>query len=240
MSASDTPGPSSSGSTSSLRTHQAIPQTPHDLSAAHRLGQIPSCLIGGEPRHVTVSRAGGHWCGLPDRERYSRSPTSLPHGGGRGSVCREPTHTVGWHDVPAGHLYREHHKKLAHEQRRLAHTVPFSAHRKHQTATIMRRGLLEDLNSPEQDGLGPWLRRTPRMPGPAKSGTQQSRPRSGMGPADTDVGAPSPVVRRHAAFGRLRVHLAKGARPGERWMCGIAKRKPSFTVGTAITETTST
>lgn len=45
--------------------------------------------------------------------------------------------------------YREHHKKLAREQRRLAHTVPFSAHRKHQKATIMRRGLLEDLNSPE-------------------------------------------------------------------------------------------
>ena len=98
-----------------------------------------SCIIGGEIRNVTVSRAGGHWYAALQVEKEIADPVhpaTTTVGGDRG-VAHLLTLSDGTMFLPVA-SYREHQKTLAREQRRLAHKVKFSVNWKKQKAKITR------------------------------------------------------------------------------------------------------
>ena len=98
-----------------------------------------SCIIGGEIRNATVSRAGGHWYVAIQTEKEVPDPvhpSTTAVGGDRG-VANLLTLSDGTMFLPVT-AYRDLQKKLAREQRKLAHKVKFSANWKKQKAKITR------------------------------------------------------------------------------------------------------
>lgn len=98
-----------------------------------------SCIIGGEIRNVTVSRAGGHWYVAIQVEKEIPDPvhpSTTAVGGDRG-VANLLTLSDGTMFLPVT-AYRELQGKLAKEQKKLAHKVKFSANWKKQKAKIGR------------------------------------------------------------------------------------------------------
>ena len=98
-----------------------------------------SCIIGGEIRNVTVSRAGGHWYAALQIEKEIPDPvhpSTTAVGCDRG-VANLLTLSDGTMFLPVA-SYRAHQKTLARAQRRLAHKVKFSANWKKQKATVTR------------------------------------------------------------------------------------------------------
>ncbi len=98
-----------------------------------------SCIIGGEVRNVTVSRAGGHWFVSIQTEKEVPDPvhSSTTAAGGDRGVANLLTLSDGTMFLPVK-SYRDMQRKLAREQRKLAHKVKFSANWKVQKATITR------------------------------------------------------------------------------------------------------
>ena len=98
-----------------------------------------SCIIGGEVRNVTVSRSGGHWYAAIQTEKEIPDPvhpSTTAVGGDRG-VANLLTLSDGTMFLPVT-AYRDLQKRLAREQRNLAHKVKFSANWKKQKAKITR------------------------------------------------------------------------------------------------------
>uniref|UniRef100_UPI0031FE5143 RNA-guided endonuclease InsQ/TnpB family protein n=1 Tax=Acidithiobacillus sp. TaxID=1872118 RepID=UPI0031FE5143 len=98
-----------------------------------------SCIIGGEIRNVTVSRSGGHWYVAIQTEKEVADPvhpSTTTVGGDRG-VANLLTLSDGTMFLPVT-AYRDLQKRLAREQRKLAHKVKFSANWKKQKAKITR------------------------------------------------------------------------------------------------------
>ncbi|MFA6183451.1 RNA-guided endonuclease InsQ/TnpB family protein [Acidithiobacillus sp.] len=98
-----------------------------------------SCIIGGEVRNVTVSRSGGHWYAAIQTEKEIPDPvhpSTTAVGGDRG-VANLLTLSDGTMFLPVT-AYRDLQKRLAREQRKLAHKVKFSANWKKQKAKITR------------------------------------------------------------------------------------------------------
>ena len=96
-----------------------------------------SCIIGGEIRNVTVSRAGGHWYVAIQTEKTVPDPihpSTTAAGGDRG-VANLLTLSDGTMFLPVT-AYRDMQKRLAREQRKLAHKMKFSANWKQQRAKI--------------------------------------------------------------------------------------------------------
>jgi putative transposase len=98
-----------------------------------------SCIIGGEVRNVTVSRSGGHWYVSIQTEKEVSNPVhpSTTAVGGDMGVANLLTLSDGTVFMPVT-AYRDAQKKLAKEQRKLAHKVKFSANWKKQKAKITR------------------------------------------------------------------------------------------------------
>jgi len=98
-----------------------------------------SCIIGGEIRNVTVSRSGGHWYVAIQTQKEVPDPvhpSTTAVGGDRG-VAKLLTLSDGTMFLPVT-AYRDLQRKLAREQRKLAHRVKFSANWKKQKAKITR------------------------------------------------------------------------------------------------------
>lgn len=98
-----------------------------------------SCIIGGEIRNVTVSRAGGHWYVAIQVEKEIPDPvhpSTTAVGGDRG-VANLLALSDGTMFLPVT-AYRDLQGKLAREQRKLAKKVKFSANWKRQKAIITR------------------------------------------------------------------------------------------------------
>lgn len=98
-----------------------------------------SCIIGGEIRNVTVSRSGGHWYASIQIEKEVPDPvhpSNTAIGGDRG-VANLLTLSDGTIFLPIT-AYRDLQKRLAKEQKKLAHKVKFSANWKKQKARITR------------------------------------------------------------------------------------------------------
>lgn len=98
-----------------------------------------SCIIGGEIRNVTVSRAGGHWYVAIQTEKTVADPVhpeASAVGADRG-VASLLTLSDGTRFLPVT-AYRDLQQKLARAQRRLAQKVKFSANWKKQKAVITR------------------------------------------------------------------------------------------------------
>ncbi|WP_414039473.1 RNA-guided endonuclease InsQ/TnpB family protein [Acidithiobacillus sp. M4-SHS-6] len=98
-----------------------------------------SCIIGGEIRNVTVSRSGGHWYVAIQTEKEVPDPVhpaTTAVGGDRG-VANLLTLSDGTMFLPVT-AYRDLQKRLAKEQKKLAHKVKFSANWKQQKAKITR------------------------------------------------------------------------------------------------------
>ena len=98
-----------------------------------------SCIIGGEIRNVTVSRSGGHWYASIQTEKEVPDPVhpaTTAVGGDRG-VANLLTLSDGTMFLPVT-AYRDLQKRLAKEQKKLAHKVKFSANWKQQKAKITR------------------------------------------------------------------------------------------------------
>ncbi len=98
-----------------------------------------SCIIGGEIRNVTVSRSGGHWTAAiqTGKEIPDPVPPSATAVGGDRGVGNLLTLSDGTMFLPVT-AYRDLQKRLAREQRKLAHKVKFSANRKQQKAKVTR------------------------------------------------------------------------------------------------------
>ncbi|MBN6749316.1 transposase [Acidithiobacillus sp. PG05] len=99
-----------------------------------------SCIIGGEIRNVTVSRAGGHWYVAIQTEKTVADPVrqaTTAVGGDRNVADNVLTLSDGTMFLPVT-AYRDLQKRLAREQRKLAHKVKFSANWKKQKAKIAR------------------------------------------------------------------------------------------------------
>ncbi|WP_228579673.1 RNA-guided endonuclease InsQ/TnpB family protein [Acidiferrobacter thiooxydans] len=98
-----------------------------------------SRIIGGEIRNVTVSRSGGHWYASIQTEKEVPDPVhpSVTAVGGDRGVANLLTLSDGTMFLPVT-AYRDLQKRLAREQRKLAHKVKFSANWKQQKATIAR------------------------------------------------------------------------------------------------------
>ncbi len=98
-----------------------------------------SCIIGGEIRNVTVSRSGGHWTAAiqTGKEIPDPVPPSATAVGGDRGVANLLTLSDGTMFLPVT-AYRDLQKRLAREQRKLAHKVKFSANRKQQKAKVTR------------------------------------------------------------------------------------------------------
>ena len=123
---------------------------PHDADGRRLLPRIflprigwvkfrKSCIIGGEIRNVTVSRSGGHWYVAIQTEKEVPDPvhpSTTAVGGDRG-VANLLTLSDGTLFLPVT-AYRDLQKRLAREQRRLAHKVKFSANWRQQKAHITR------------------------------------------------------------------------------------------------------
>ena len=128
----------------------AIDLKPHDDQGRRvlpkmflpRIGWVKfrkSCIIGGEMRNVTVSRAGGHWYAALQIEKEIADPVhpaTTTVGGDRG-VANLLTLSDGTMFLPVT-TYRDRQKRLAKEQKKLAHKVKFSTNWKKQKATITR------------------------------------------------------------------------------------------------------
>ena len=98
-----------------------------------------SCIIGGEIRNVTVSRAGGHWYVAIQTEKEVLDPvhpSTTAVGADRG-VANLLTLSDGTMFFPVT-AYRDLQHKIAREQKKLAHKVKFSANWKKQKAIITR------------------------------------------------------------------------------------------------------
>ena len=98
-----------------------------------------SCIIGGEIRNVTISRSVGHWYAAIQTEKEIPDPvhpSATAVGGDRG-VANLLTLSDGTMFLPVT-AYRDMQKRLAREQRNLAHKVKFSANWKKQRAKITR------------------------------------------------------------------------------------------------------
>ena len=98
-----------------------------------------SCIIGGEIRNVTVSRSGGHWYASIQTEKEVPDPvhpSATAVGGDRG-VANLLTLSDGTMFLPVT-AYRDLQKRLAKEQKKLAHKVKFSVNWKKQKAKITR------------------------------------------------------------------------------------------------------
>ena len=98
-----------------------------------------SHIIGGEIRNVTVSRSGGHWYAAIQTEKEVPDPvhpSTTAVGGDRG-VANLLTLSDGTMFL-AVTAYRDLQKRLAREQKKLAHKVKFSANWKKQKAKITR------------------------------------------------------------------------------------------------------
>ncbi len=98
-----------------------------------------SRLIGGEIRNVTVSRSGGHWYVAIQIEKEIADPvhpSASAVGGDRG-VANLLTLSDGTMFLPVP-SYRDRQKRLAKEQKKLAHKVKFSANWRKQKAKITR------------------------------------------------------------------------------------------------------
>jgi putative transposase len=98
-----------------------------------------SGIIGGEIRNVTVRRSGGHWYVSIQTEKTVPDPVhpSTTAVGGDMGVAHLLTLSDGTVFL-AVTAYRDLQRKLAQEQRRLAHKVKFSANWKKQKARIAR------------------------------------------------------------------------------------------------------
>lgn len=99
-----------------------------------------SCIIGGEIRNVTVKRAGGHWYVAIQTEKTVADPVhpaTSAVGGDRKVTDNILTLSDGTMFLPVT-AYRNLQKRLAREQRKLAHKVKFSANWKKQKAKITR------------------------------------------------------------------------------------------------------
>ena len=98
-----------------------------------------SCIIGGEIRNVTVSRAGGHWYVAIQIEKEIADPVhpaTTAVGGDRG-VANLLALSDGTMFLPVT-AFRDLQGKLAKEQRKLAKKVKFSANWKKKKAKITR------------------------------------------------------------------------------------------------------
>jgi putative transposase len=99
-----------------------------------------SCTIGGEIRNVTVSRSGGHWYVAIQIEKTVADPVhpaTSAVGGDRNVTANILALSDGTIFQPIT-VYRDMQKKLACEQKKLAHKVKFSANWKKQKAKITR------------------------------------------------------------------------------------------------------
>ena len=98
-----------------------------------------SCIIDGEIRNVTISRAGGRWYVAIQTEKEipdPAHPSTTAVGGDRG-VANLLTLSDGTMFLPVT-AYRDLQRKLARAQRRLAKKVRFSANWRRQKAVITR------------------------------------------------------------------------------------------------------
>ncbi|MGK9452999.1 RNA-guided endonuclease InsQ/TnpB family protein [Acidithiobacillus caldus] len=98
-----------------------------------------SYIIGGEIRNVTVSRSGRHWYASIQIEKEVPDPvhpSTTAVGADRG-VANLLTLSDGTMFLPVT-AYRDLQRRLAKEQKKLAHKVKFSANWKKQKAKITR------------------------------------------------------------------------------------------------------